>query len=72
MKKFDFTECKIAKTPMHPICTIGKDEERKKVNQKIYIGMIESLIYLTAYRPDIMSSVCLPARFFNKILEDLI
>ena len=33
------------------------------VNQKLYRGMIGSLLYLTASRPDILFSVCLCARF---------
>ena len=35
----------------------------KSVDQKSYRGMIGSLFYLTASRPDIMFSVCLYARF---------
>ena len=41
----------------------GKEEVSKKVEQKIYIGMIGSLLYMTASRPDILFSVCLCARF---------
>lgn len=63
LKKFDLTECKIYKTLMHPSCTLGKYEERRKVDQKVYIGMIGSLINLTASRPSILFSVCLCAIF---------
>ena len=35
----------------------------KLVNQTIYIGVIDSLLYLTASRPYIMYSLCLCARF---------
>ena len=35
----------------------------KSVDQKSYRGMIGSLLYLTASRPDIMFSVCICARF---------
>lgn len=58
LKKFEMTECKIAKTPMHLTCTLGKDEESKKVDQKVYRGMTGSLIYLIAYRPNILFNVC--------------
>jgi len=34
-----------------------------KLDQKLYRGMIGSLLYLTASRPDILFSVCLCARF---------
>ncbi|GKA53470.1 hypothetical protein Tco_0746785 [Tanacetum coccineum] len=40
-----------------------KDEECKSVDSTKYRGMIGSLLYLTASRPDIMFSVCLCARF---------
>src|SRR3954462_8744476 len=48
---------------MHPSCIVGKDEVSKKVDQKIYRGMIGSLLYLTASRPDILINVCLCSRF---------
>ena len=40
-----------------------KDESGKPVDNTVYRGMIGSLLYLTASRPDIMYSVCLCARF---------
>ncbi|KAI0519550.1 hypothetical protein KFK09_007000 [Dendrobium nobile] len=42
---------------------LDKDPSGKSVDQKKYRGMIGSLLYLTASRPDIMFSVCLCARF---------
>ena len=63
LKKFKMVDCKPMCTPMHPTCILGKDEIGKKVDQKMYRGMIGSLLYLTASRPDIMFSVCLCARF---------
>ena len=57
------SESKDAKTPMHPTCILEKDEVSMKVDQKLYRGMIRSLLYLTASRPDILVSVCLCARF---------
>ena len=50
-------------TPMSPSTKLDKDEHGKKVDEKTYRGMIGSLLYLTASRPDIMFSVCLYARF---------
>src|SRR3954471_4230567 len=63
LKKFHLSESKEAKTPMHPTCILGKDEVSKKVDQKLYKGMIEYLLYLTASRPYILFNVCLCARF---------
>jgi hypothetical protein len=39
------------------------DLDGTSVDQKVYRSMIESLLYLFAYRPDIMLSVCMCARF---------
>ncbi|GKE45571.1 hypothetical protein Tco_1472855 [Tanacetum coccineum] len=42
---------------------LTKDDEANFVDSSKYRGMIGSLLYLTASRPDIMFSVCLCARF---------
>ncbi|GJS86258.1 hypothetical protein Tco_0752799 [Tanacetum coccineum] len=42
---------------------LTKDEECESVDSTKYRGMIGSLLYLTASRPDIMFSVCLCARY---------
>jgi hypothetical protein len=42
---------------------LEKEEISQKVCQKIYRGMICSLLYLTATRPDILFSVYLCSRF---------
>ena len=48
---------------MSPITKLDKDEKGKDVNQMLYKGMIGSLLYLTASKPNIMFCVCLCARF---------
>ena len=63
LKKFGFEDVREIGTPMSPITKLDKDEKEKNVNQKLYKGMIGSLLYLTANRPDIMFCVCLCARF---------
>ncbi|GKA61529.1 hypothetical protein Tco_0760936, partial [Tanacetum coccineum] len=42
---------------------LTKEDEADFVDSSKYRGMIGSLLYLTASRPDIMFSVCLCARF---------
>ncbi|GKA46777.1 hypothetical protein Tco_0739660 [Tanacetum coccineum] len=42
---------------------LTRDEEGEPIDDTKYRGMIRSLLYLTASRPDIMFSVCLCARF---------
>lgn len=48
---------------MYPTCILEKDDVSAKVEQKVYIGMICSLLYFTASRSAILFSVCLSARF---------
>jgi len=43
--------------------SIDKDEADIEVDGKRYRGMIDSSLYLTASRPDIMFSVCICARY---------
>ena len=69
LKKFKLEEYKVMNTPMHPTCTLCKEDTGSKVDQKLYRGMIGSLLYLTASRPDILSRVCLCARFQSDLKE---
>jgi hypothetical protein len=63
VKKFGLDNSRHAPTPMSTTIKLTKDEEGEMVDQKMYRGMIGSLLYLTASRPDIMFSVCACARF---------
>ena len=54
---------KLVKTPMQASNPLSRDELGKPLDQMIYKGMIDSLLYLTASRHDIMYSVCSCARF---------
>ncbi|KAH9753250.1 Integrase catalytic domain-containing protein [Citrus sinensis] len=60
---FDETFAPVASTPMSTTIKLDEDEKGKEVDIKTYRGMIGSLLYLTANRPDIMFSVYLCARF---------
>ncbi|RVW90299.1 Retrovirus-related Pol polyprotein from transposon RE2 [Vitis vinifera] len=63
LKRFNMEEAKTMKTPMSSSIKLDMDEKGKSVNSTMYRGMIGSLLYLTASRPDIMYSVCFCARF---------
>ncbi|GJR80144.1 retrovirus-related pol polyprotein from transposon TNT 1-94 [Tanacetum coccineum] len=56
-------DSKPMKTPMSSDTKLMKDEECESVDSTKYRGMIGSLLYLTASRPDIMFSICLCAHF---------
>jgi len=63
LKKFDMEIYKEISTPMASNCYLDSDEKGTNVDQTKYRGLIGSLLYLTASRPNIMFSVCLCARF---------
>ena len=63
LKRFNMVETKTMKPPMSSSIKLDMDEKGKSVNSTMYRGMIGSLLYLTASRPNIMYSVCLCARF---------
>ncbi|WRX18223.1 Reverse transcriptase [Theobroma cacao] len=69
LKKFDVLKLKSTSTPMSPSIKLDLDEKGKDVDQKLYRGMIGSLLYLTASRPDIQFCVCLCARFQSQPKE---
>ncbi|KAI3715560.1 hypothetical protein L6452_22546 [Arctium lappa] len=63
LKKFDFENCSPMKIPMAPPLKIHADPTCKSVDITDYRGMIGSLLYLTASRPNIMYVMCLCARY---------
>ena len=48
---------------MSPNTRIDIDEKGPSMDQCLYIGIIESLLYVAASKPDIVYSVCVCARF---------
>ncbi|GJS03465.1 hypothetical protein Tco_0319973, partial [Tanacetum coccineum] len=62
LKKYDINGS-LVKTPMVSPNKLGRDLNGKAVNKTRYKGMIGSLMYLTASRPDIQFSTCLCARY---------
>ena len=56
-------DCKEAATPIATNCLIDADEAGQSVDSTKYRGLIGSLLYVTASRPDIQFEVCLCARF---------
>jgi isopentenyldiphosphate isomerase len=63
MKKFNMAELKPVSTPMSSAASLGPDEDGEAVDQREYMSMISSLLYLTATRSDIQFAVGLCARF---------
>ncbi|GKB57265.1 hypothetical protein Tco_0913451, partial [Tanacetum coccineum] len=63
LKKFDFATVKTDSIPMETNKAFLKDEEVADVDVHLYRSMIGSLMYLTAFRPNIIFAVCGYARF---------
>ncbi|GJZ94770.1 putative ribonuclease H-like domain-containing protein [Tanacetum coccineum] len=63
LKKFNYNDAKSASTPVDLEKPLVKDRDATDVDVHLYRSMIESLMYLTASRPDIMFAVCACARF---------
>ncbi|GKD37185.1 retrovirus-related pol polyprotein from transposon TNT 1-94, partial [Tanacetum coccineum] len=63
LKKYGISDSSSVKTPMVPLNNLGLDLARKLVNETSYRGMIWSLMYITATRPDIQFSIVLCARY---------
>ena len=63
LKKYNLEDSASARTPSTTAVKLGPCENSIKVDVTSYRGMIGSLLYLTASRPDIMYATCLCARF---------
>jgi hypothetical protein len=57
IKKFNMAELKPMSTPMITIAALDPDKNGEAVDQREYMSMIGSLLYLTATRPDIQFAV---------------
>ena len=63
LKKFEMDKCKPISTPFSTRCHLDHDEAGISVDETKYRGLIGSLLYLTASRPNIMFAVFMCARF---------
>ncbi|GJW98770.1 retrovirus-related pol polyprotein from transposon TNT 1-94 [Tanacetum coccineum] len=50
-------------TPMVEKSKLDKDKERKAIDTSHYHGMIDTLLYLTASRPNLQFAICMCARY---------
>nr|GFA73562.1 retrovirus-related Pol polyprotein from transposon TNT 1-94 [Tanacetum cinerariifolium] len=63
LKKYGFESCDLVDTPMVEKSKLGEDKEGKAVDPSCYRGMIVTLLYLTASRPDLQFAICMCARY---------
>ncbi|GJY69273.1 retrovirus-related pol polyprotein from transposon TNT 1-94 [Tanacetum coccineum] len=63
LKKYNFDSCDLVDTPMVEKSKLDEDKEGKAVDPSHYRGMIGTLLYLTASRPDLQFAICMCARY---------
>ncbi|GJU71616.1 retrovirus-related pol polyprotein from transposon TNT 1-94 [Tanacetum coccineum] len=63
LKKYGFDSCDPVDTPMVEKSKLDEDKEGKAVDPSHYRGMIGTLLYLTASRPDLQFAICMCARY---------
>nr|GEW51062.1 uncharacterized mitochondrial protein AtMg00810-like [Tanacetum cinerariifolium] len=63
LKKYGFESCDPVDTPMVEKSKLDEDKEGKAVDPSHYHGMIGTLIYLSASRPDLQFAICMCARY---------
>ncbi|GJZ35464.1 hypothetical protein Tco_0581281 [Tanacetum coccineum] len=63
LKKYSFDSCDPVDTPMVEKSKLDEDKEGKAVDPSHYRGMIGTLLYLTASRPDLQFAICMCAQY---------
>ncbi|GJY56461.1 integrase, catalytic region, zinc finger, CCHC-type containing protein [Tanacetum coccineum] len=69
VKKYGLLTTNSVDTPMVEKSKLDEDLQGKPVDATLYRGMIESFMYLTSSRPDLIYAVCLCARYQAKLTE---
>ncbi|GJS81922.1 retrovirus-related pol polyprotein from transposon TNT 1-94 [Tanacetum coccineum] len=59
LKKYGFDSCDPVDTPMVEKSKLDEDKEGKAVDLSHYHGMIDTLLYLAAYRPNLQFAICM-------------
>nr|GEV77656.1 hypothetical protein [Tanacetum cinerariifolium] len=66
LKKYGFESCDPVDTPMVEKSKLDKDREGKVVDPSHYHGMIGTLLYLSASRPDLQFAICMCSRYQDR------
>nr|GFB59835.1 putative ribonuclease H-like domain-containing protein [Tanacetum cinerariifolium] len=69
LKKYGFESCEPVDTPMVKKSKLDEDKEGKVVDPSHYRGMIGTLLYLTASRPNLQFTICMCARYQARPIE---
>ncbi|GJU12628.1 retrovirus-related pol polyprotein from transposon TNT 1-94 [Tanacetum coccineum] len=66
LKEYDLDQCDVVDIPMVEQSELDEDPNRTPVDPTRYRGMVRSLMYLIASRPDLMFAICMCARYQAK------
>ncbi|GKA80609.1 retrovirus-related pol polyprotein from transposon TNT 1-94 [Tanacetum coccineum] len=69
LKKYGMETCDPVDTPMVEKSKLDEDPQGKAIDPTCYCRMIGTLMYLTSNRPDLVSGVCMCARYQAKPTE---
>nr|GFC24949.1 retrovirus-related Pol polyprotein from transposon TNT 1-94 [Tanacetum cinerariifolium] len=69
LKKYSFESCDPVDTPMVEKSKLDEDKEGKAIGLSHYRGMIGTLLYLIASRPDLQFAICMCARYQARPIE---
>ncbi|GKA38960.1 retrovirus-related pol polyprotein from transposon TNT 1-94 [Tanacetum coccineum] len=69
LKKYGFDSCDLVDTPMVEKSKLDEDKEGKAFDLSHYRGMIGTLLYLIASRPDLQFALCMCARYQARLTE---
>ncbi|GJW78395.1 retrovirus-related pol polyprotein from transposon TNT 1-94 [Tanacetum coccineum] len=69
LKKYGFDSCDPVDTPMVEKSKLDEDKEGKAVDPSHYRGMIGTLLYLIASRPDLQFAICMCAQYHARPTE---
>ncbi|GKE34111.1 hypothetical protein Tco_1453433, partial [Tanacetum coccineum] len=69
LKKYGMESSDPVDTPMVKKCKLDEDPQGKAVDPTHYHGMVGTLMYLTASRPDLTFAVCMCARYQGRPTE---
>nr|GEW59576.1 hypothetical protein [Tanacetum cinerariifolium] len=61
--KYGFESCDLVDTPMVEKSKLDENKDGKAIDPSHYHGMIGTLFYLTANRPDLQFAICMCARY---------
>nr|GEW02570.1 uncharacterized mitochondrial protein AtMg00810-like [Tanacetum cinerariifolium] len=69
IKKYGFESYDPVDTPMVKKSKLDEDKEGKAIDPSHYLGMIGTLLYLTASKPDLQFAICMCARYQTRPIE---